>query len=212
MNRSSMILLGATFAAACTTAAPRPFHAMTTVDALPPAPTRETRETRETQEPEKPREQRQGAKVPDTALSFGLGIMRDPDADLLAAAADFPLAELWTVGPAVEVGVDDDFTLVAPMVQFKRYFPINSSKDFASRLLPFVQGGAGVAFLDVDPDGPNPGADDEGLLLSVGGGVRYMFNDKLGLGSQVQFNFLPGEVLDERTYTSWQIAQLVLTF
>ncbi len=209
MKRSSTILLGATFVAACTSAATRPFHTITPADAMPPVPTQEI--TQETQEPEK-QQQQQGAKVPDTALTFGLGITRDPSADLLAAAADFHLAELWTWGPAVEVGVDDDFTLVAPMVQFKRYFPIDTTKEFASRLLPFPQAGAGVAFLDVDPDGPNPGADDEGLLLSVGGGVRYMFNDKLGLGTQVQFNYLPGEVLDERTYASWQIAQLVLTF
>src|SRR5688572_32049656 len=116
MKRSSTILLGATFVAACTSAASRPFPAITTADAMPPAPSRET--TPVNQEPQKPQEQRQGAKIPDTALSFGLGITRDPSSDLLAVAADFPLAELWTFGPAVEIGVDDDFTLVAPMLQF----------------------------------------------------------------------------------------------
>jgi len=34
---------------------------------------------------------------------FGAGITRSPDANLLAASADFPLAELFTWGPAVHV-------------------------------------------------------------------------------------------------------------
>src|SRR5688572_4752855 len=159
MNRSSSVSLCALFMAACASPAmPRlpsgpigPVDAAEAVTATPQAGEA------------KP-------KPGGTAVVFGAGITRSPDAHLLAASADFPLAELFTWGPALHVGVDDDFTLVAPMVQFKRFFPIDSTKDFASRLLPFAQAAIGVAFLDVDPDGPGPSVDDEGLLIGVGGG------------------------------------------
>lgn len=147
-----------------------------------------------------------------TALVFGAGFTRDPDTHLFGASADFPLGDFFTIGPAVHVGVDDERTLVSPMVQFKRFFPLDARNEFTSRFVPFAQVAAGAAFLESDPDGPAPDVDDEGFLIGFGGGARYAFTDRISIGSQVQFNFLPGEVLDEDLYVSWEIAQLVLTF
>jgi hypothetical protein len=204
MNRSSSLSLCALFMAACASPAMPRFPSGPVGPVGPVGAAEAATAAPQAGEP-KP-------KAGGTAVVFGAGITRSPDAHLLAASADFPLAELFTWGPAVHVGVDDDRTLVAPMVQFKRFFPIDSTKEFASRLLPFAQAAAGVAFLEADPDGPGPEADDEGLLIGIGGGIRYAFNDRISIGTQVQFNFLPGDVLDEDMYTTWEIAQLVLTF
>ena len=145
-----------------------------------------------------------------TAVPIGIGFTDDPDTMLLAGAVDFPMGENWTIGPALQLGVDDDFTLIAPICQVKRFFPITSGDEGMRRLLPYVQGGAGLAYFNVD-NGPGDN-DDLGLLLQVGGGLRYRMTDDLSLGTQMDLNFLPGEVLDERYYFSWEVLQFVLSF
>jgi hypothetical protein len=140
-------------------------------------------------------------------VPIGIGYTDDPDTMLLAAAIDFPMGDNWTVGPALQLGVDDDFTIVAPVFQAKRFFPITSGDEGLRRLLPFVQGGAGVAWFQRDN---TPGDDDEvGLLLQVGGGVRFKMTDELSLGTQMDFNFLPSDPLDESFYFSWEVLQFV---
>jgi predicted acylesterase/phospholipase RssA len=106
--------------------------------------------------------------------------------------------------------VDDDQTLLAPRIQFKRFFPLESNRGGRNELLPFVQGGAGFACLEEDN---RPGDDEEiGLLLAVGGGLRFRIGDRLTLGSQMLLNFLPGDVLDEGFYFSWEVVQVVFDF
>jgi hypothetical protein len=140
----------------------------------------------------------------------GIGFTSGPSTTLFGAAVDFPCAPDWSIGPSLELGVDDDRTLAALLFQAKRYFPITSDKDEVRRLLPYVHGGVGGAFLEEDR---GPGSvDDTELLLAFGGGVRYRVTERVTLGSQLTFNFLPGELLDERSYTSWQIVQFVFTF
>ena|SRR5436190_15712098 len=107
MNRSSSMSLCALFMAAC--ASP----AMPHFDSGPVGLAGAAEAATATPQAGEPK-----PKAGGTAVVFGAGITRSPDANLLAASADFPLAELFTWGPAVHVGVDDDFTLVAPMVQF----------------------------------------------------------------------------------------------
>jgi hypothetical protein len=143
-------------------------------------------------------------------VSIGLGYTDDPDTVLLAAAIDFPVGENWTAGPALQVGVDDHRTLLAPVFQAKRFFPVKSADAAIERLLPYVQGGAGIVYLDDDrvPDGD----DDVGLLLQVGGGLRYRMTDTLSLGTQMQFNFVPADVHDERFYFAWEVVQFVFAF
>jgi hypothetical protein len=148
-------------------------------------------------------------QVQKTAVTVpvGIGFTDSPDTLLLAGAVDFPAGENWTLGPAVQLGVDDDLTLFAPTIQAKWFFPLKDSE--LKRLLPFATGGVGIAYLDDDRGG---GRDDTGLLLAVGGGLRYRLADHLSLGTQMQLNFMPGEVLDERFYFSWEVVQVVFGF
>ena len=163
--------------------------------------------------PQEAQPPQEAAKPGDPAVTFlpvGIGFTSGPDTTVLGAAVDFPMAPNWTLGPSLDLGVDDDRTLVAALLQAKRYFPLTSDKDEVRRLLPYVHGGVGGAYLEEDA---GPGSvDDTELLLAFGGGIRFQVTDRIALGSQLQFNFLPGELLDERSYTTWQIVQVVFTF
>jgi hypothetical protein len=152
-------------------------------------------------------EPQQAAPGQARTVPIGIGYTDDPDTMLLAGAIDFPMGENWTVGPGLQLGVDDNFTILAPVFQAKRFFPITSGDEGVRRLLPFVQGGAGVAWFQRDNA---PGDDDDvGLLLQAGGGVRFRMTDDLSLGTQMDFNFLPGDPMDESFYFSWEVLQLV---
>jgi hypothetical protein len=157
-----------------------------------------------------PRQETAPARGASVTVPVGIGFTSDPSMFLLGGAIDFPLEENWTFGPGLQIGVDDDQTRFAPMIQFKRFFPLESNRGGRNELLPFVQGGAGFAYLEEDN---RPGDDEEiGLLLAVGGGLRFRIGDRLTLGSQMLLNFLPGDVLDEGFYFSWEVVQVVFDF
>jgi len=150
------------------------------------------------------------APGPRRSVPVGIGYTDDPDTTLLGVALDLPVGENWTLGPALQFGVTDHRTLIAPTVQAKLFFPVKSADDAIARLLPYVQGGAGIAWID---DDAFPGSDDDvSLLLQVGGGLRYRMTDTLSLGTQMQLNFLPSEVNDERYYFGWEVLQFVFAF
>lgn len=133
----------------------------------------------------------------------GVGFTLSPTMLLFGGALDLKVDERVTAGPALHVAVDDDDFLFAPFGQVK-FYPI---ADEGQNVQPFLQGGAGLAFLDRDRRG-----DDWGFLLNFGGGIRYAAGDGYTLGSTVLFNFVPDEVVDEDFYFTWELIQLVVTF
>ena len=58
-----------------------------------------------------------------TTAPLGVGLMFSPNNVLFGGAIDIPLDERLTVGPAVQVGVGDDF-MIAPFGQAKYFLPI----------------------------------------------------------------------------------------
>ena len=58
-----------------------------------------------------------------------------------------------------------------------------------------------------------PGDDDEfGLLLDFGVGLRFPIEERLSVSSTMIFNVVPGEVMDERFFFNWQVAQVEIHF
>jgi len=138
----------------------------------------------------------------------GAGFTSGPSSFRFGGGADVHLARHWSVGPQVHLGVSDKRSILTAACNFKRFFPIETSDGLV--LHPFSQAGIGLAYLDED----RPGSDDDevGLLLNVGGGVRHPLTDEVSIGSSLLVNVLPGEVVDERVFFSWEIVQLVFSF
>jgi hypothetical protein len=146
-----------------------------------------------------PSPQRSGA-----AVSGGLGFTESPDTVLLSGQVDFPVNEDLVVGPLLQLGLDDDETIVAPSLNLKHPFRLDS--DGYPEVRPFVQGGAGFAYLEKERRSGDD--DDIGLLLNAGVGVELHLDSSTYLSSTLMLNFLPGEVMDEDVFLSWQVIQL----
>lgn len=145
----------------------------------------------------------------DRTAFVGIGFTDGPDTFLLGGEIDFHLDDQLSVGPLLQWGIDDEVNILMPSFQVKYAFPLDLSGT-GPRFVPFVQGGAGICWIDVDGPG---GADDDdtGFLLHVGGGLEARF-EKILLASTMTFNMLPGEVLDESFIFAWQVVQIGFRF
>lgn len=140
----------------------------------------------------------------DAAAAVGLGVTDSPDTVLFGGQADFYMNEDLAIGPLLQVGVDDHETILAPSLNFKH--PFYLSDDGGTELRPFVQGGVGVAYIEKER---RPGDDDElGPLLNLGGGIEVHFESSTYLSSTVMVNLLPGDVVGEDVFLSWQVIQV----
>ncbi|MFT5441943.1 MAG: hypothetical protein ACI8W3_000985 [Myxococcota bacterium] len=137
----------------------------------------------------------------------GLGFTEDPDSFLLNAEIERFVRDEVTVGLGMQLGVGDDGVIVSPMLFTRFVFDLTSfENEFIKRLQPFGQAGAGITHINKDL----PGKDRDGtdFLLSVGAGFEYKLNDPLSLGTRMLVNIIPGEVLSERIYFSWEVISL----
>src|SRR2546428_13770278 len=78
------------------------------------------------------------------SLKPGLGFTASPTSLLLGVEGDYRVAEPISVGALAEVGIDDDFTIVSPVL-FARYWPDLGeliSPDLA-RVEPYLHLGLG---------------------------------------------------------------------
>jgi hypothetical protein len=139
----------------------------------------------------------------------GLGITDSPATLLVGGELDIYMTDRLAIGPMLQLGFDDNTEIIAPSFQAKYIFPLDKMPG-APQFVPFVQGGAGFAWMQKDR-GNNS---DEGLgtLLQLGGGLEARFDDNFSLASTVLVNLLPDKVLDERLYWSWQIVQFGVRF
>ena len=134
------------------------------------------------------------------SVQAGLGFTADPDAFLLEFEGNYRLGDGLSVGPLLQLGLDDDFTLVSPSGYVRYTFDLSHvTAPELRRLQPYVQGGLGFTYIDDDDD------DDIGFLISFGFGADYPITDSVSLGSRMLFNFLPDDVVDENFYFSWQV-------
>ncbi len=157
------------------------------------------------------RSQHGGSLAPvagDRRLAVGVGTTDGPDTFLLSGDADFYQSDRVAIGPSLQLGFADRTAIIAPTFHGKFLFPTERSAD-GPHFLPFVQGGAGLAYIQKD----RVGKDDElGLALQAGGGLEVRFDDTYALTSTLLVNVMPAKVLDERAYLSWQIVQFSFRF
>ncbi len=149
-----------------------------------------------------------GEEGSGTQLPVGFGLALSPSMALIGAALDFEIDEDLTAGPALQVGLGGDDTLIAPFFQAKYRLPIEAEEGSAlNKITPFIQAGAGLAFLDKDGR-----KSDTGVLLNAGAGVRFNTGRSTRLGSTALFNFLPGDVAGDNFYFTWEIVQVSFDF
>ena len=138
------------------------------------------------------------------SVRAGLGFTGDPETFLMSVEVPFLIADMFSAGPQLRLGVSDDEVYFAPTIQ--AYVAPRLEGDLEP-LRPYASFGLGLAVLDKER---RSGRDEEDVdfLLSPGFGVEWMFQDGLLLGSGIQLDVIPGGVAGERFVFSWQ----VLTF
>ncbi len=146
------------------------------------------------------------------SLGISFGFTADPENFLLAFEAPFGVAPGVTVGPLLQLGLSDDWTIVAPSANVRYAFDLSAaSTPEVRRLSPFIQGGLGFAYLDRDRSGRRD-RDDTGFLFNMGGGIEYFVTEQFAVGSSIMFNVLPDSVIGENFFFSWQMGSARFLF
>lgn len=139
------------------------------------------------------------------SLRAAMGFTLDPDTFLLASQVDYRFADGLSLSPLVQLGLSDDDVLLAPSFNLKYTFDL-STEQRKIPVKPFMEGGVGFCYLHKEH---RRGDDDEvGFLLNFGFGADFYVTDRVALGSNVLFNVLPGEVLGEHFFFTWEFIAL----
>jgi len=148
---------------------------------------------------------------PSTGWSFraGIGFIDDPTAFLLNFEAPYAFDRRVSVGPMIQVGLDGDNTIVAPTLNLTVTVPDLPGEDW-DRIRPF--GFIGFGFAYIKDDNRRNDNSSAGFLVDFGFGLDYQLSDRLFVGSQMTFNFLPETTLGQNFFYSWQIGGLRLAF
>jgi opacity protein-like surface antigen len=135
----------------------------------------------------------------------GAGFTSSPDTFLLTVEGDYYFDQHVALGPLLQLGLSGDDTIIAPTANVRYVFDAAETP-----FKPFVQGGAGFAYLE--KDGRRGDDDDIGFLFNFGGGTDFRISDNMQLGTGVMFNFLPGDVLGEDYFFSWRVLSVGVRF
>ena len=147
------------------------------------------------------------------SVATGIGFTASPDAFLWGFEVDYRLAEGFSVGGTLQLGLEDDFTIVSPTGHLRYTFDMSGgSPSGLSRVRPFIQTGLGFTFIDLDNTPPGVDDDAAGFMLNFGFGTEFVLTDALSVGSKMLFNFMPDDVLNENFYYSWEIATIRFRF
>ena len=145
----------------------------------------------------------------DTPISIeaGLGFTADPDSFLLGIALPWELSHEVSVGPLVQLGFDDDYTLVLPSINARYSFDL-STNDHAElrRLRPHVDLGVGFAYAKLDDVPSFVDDDDIEFMMNFGVGAEYRISRAWSLGSRMRINVMPGDLFGEDLIYSWEVA------
>ena len=135
----------------------------------------------------------------------GIAAPGDDSAFLLDFEVDYRVAGGSSVGGLLQLGLENDFTIVSPVGYGRYTFDLGAmGASEMARIRPFVQAGLGFTYIDLDL--PFPGDDDDlGFMLNFGFGVDVVLTDQLALGSKMLFNIMPDDVFNENFYYSWEI-------
>jgi hypothetical protein len=138
----------------------------------------------------------------------GVGFTASPETFLFAMGADYFITSELSIGPLLQFGFEDDWSIFAPSLNVRWTFDLDLADPW-NRLKPFAEGGIGGCYMHHKRTG-----DDEewGFLINFGGGLEYYVTDTLALGTEMLFNFLPGEVQGQDFFFSWQVLTVRFLF
>ena len=155
-----------------------------------------------------------GAAAPGPAeerrigVRAGVGFTADPGSFLTSILADYRVVPNLQAGPLLQFGVSGNTFLIAPTVQVQYTLPV--TVNGAEALKPFAQGGMGLVYIERERNGPN--LYDSDFLINFGLGADYWLSPKMAIGNNFLFNFVPGKVLDEAFFLSWQFLTVRYNF
>jgi opacity protein-like surface antigen len=140
------------------------------------------------------------------SLRTGLGFTADPESFLLGFEGDYAISENFSAGALLQLGVDDDRTIVSPVVYGRIRSDLGGIDPDLRAIEPFIQLGLGLTYWDVDRPRPGSGTtDDTEFLLNTGFGAEYRITDHVSVGSMMLFNIVPDAIFGERFYFSWEV-------
>ena len=143
------------------------------------------------------------------SVRAGLGFIDDPNALLLNFEAPYAFDQWVSAGPTLQVGIEDHNTIVAPTAAVTVSIPDLPGDDF-DNVHPYALVGIGFAYIE-DDNRQNDNS-SVGFLINFGVGVEYQVSERFSIGSQMMFNFLPEETLDEDFFYSWQVGGVRIAF
>lgn len=148
----------------------------------------------------------EGPRTP-LSLEAGIGFSADPDSFLIGIALPWEITNEISVGPLVQFGLDDDFTIIAPTMNARYSFDFSSS-DHAElrRVRPHLEFGAGFAYAKLDGVPSFVDDDDIEFMMNFGLGADYRLSRSWSLGSRMHFNVIPGDLFGENLIYSWEVA------
>lgn len=138
----------------------------------------------------------------DWTAGGGVGFTADPVAFLMVFEGGYELVEELSVGPHIQLALDDDGLLLAPTLHVEKSFtlPEDLVGPRFDQLRPNVQGGLGLVYIDPDTvDG------EVGFLLNFGFGADYWVTQNVGVSSNMLFNIIPDDVFTENFFWSWEV-------
>ncbi|MEZ4282346.1 MAG: outer membrane beta-barrel protein [Myxococcota bacterium] len=148
---------------------------------------------------------------PDTGWSAraGIGFTGNPSTFLMNFEAPYAFNEWIALGPMLQLGLDDDYTFAAPTLNTTVKFPNFLGPAF-DRVVPYALGGLGLAVIE-NEDAPNDKR-SVGFLIDFGFGVEYQLSDRLFVGTQMMFDFMPKQTQGQKFIYAWQIGGLRYAF
>ncbi|MBK7949011.1 MAG: outer membrane beta-barrel protein [Deltaproteobacteria bacterium] len=139
----------------------------------------------------------------------GIGFTADPETFLMNFEAPYSFNEWMALGPMLQIGVEDDYTLVMPTANLTLKVPDLPGTDF-DRLTPY--GFAGIGFAVIEREARGREKEGVGFLVDFGVGIEYQVSEKVFLGSQMMFNVLPSKTQNQGFIFSWQLAGIRFAF
>ena len=117
------------------------------------------------------------------------------------------------MGPVVQLGLDDDYTIVAPTMNARYTFDFSTSdhNEFR-RFRPSVEFGTGFAYAKLDDVPSFIDDDDIEFMMNFGLGADYQISRSWAIGSRMRFNIIPGDLFGENFIYSWEVAGLRYQF
>ena len=150
------------------------------------------------------------------SLRTGIGFTSSPTTFLMGFEGDYEVAEQFSLGAHVQLGLADDDTIVSPVFYGRYRFDLSSFGENFAPIEPSIRGGLGFTYWEKDLNNGRED-DDTQFLMSFGVGVEYRLTPNLAAGTLMHFNIIPTDVFDDRQYDDnfyfgWEVATLRYTF